>query len=160
MDEESGRGYATRILPIYNHRRRCHRDTHIHTLKSMDGQGDDNQEEVDPNMDKIRCQSPVPPQWLHLVLENNLTKVSFRYLVIDVAVLVLVTLRRHMLLTLVGPRFLAVVQIGAVGVQRRLQISQQGICNNNNKSRRHILLLSHALMQQQQQQQGKKSRVK
>ena len=39
MDEESGRGYATRILPIYNHRRRCHRDTHIHTLKSMDGQG-------------------------------------------------------------------------------------------------------------------------
>ena len=39
MDEESGRGYATRILPIYNHRRRCHRDTHIHTPKSMDGQG-------------------------------------------------------------------------------------------------------------------------
>ncbi len=85
-------------------------------------------------MDKIRCQSPVPPQWLHLVLKNNLTKISFLYLVIDVAVLVLITLRRHMLLTLVGPRFLAVVQIGAVGVQRRLQISQQGICNNNNKS--------------------------
>lgn len=48
---------------------------------------------------------------------------------INVAVLVLVTLRRHVLgLALVGPSFLAVVQIGAVGVQRRLQVGQQGIC--------------------------------
>lgn len=57
------------------------------------------------------------------------------YLVINVAVLVLVTLRRHVLgLALVGPSFLAVVQIGAVGVQRRLQVGQQGICTQHSKS--------------------------
>lgn len=68
---------------------------------------------------------------------NNTNKQQDKslYLVINVAVLVLVTLRRHVLgLALVGPSFLAVVQIGAVGVQRRLQVGQQGICTQHSKS--------------------------
>ncbi len=92
-----------------------------------------------------------PSQWLHLVASSisgviwsqtcfnppvgpsNNNNDSL-YLVINVAVLVLVTLRRHVLcLALVGPSFLAVVQIGAVGVQRRLQVGQQGICKNQNE---------------------------
>ena len=128
----------------------------IHTLTSMDAR-DKTKEEADQIWSQTRCQSlfngfilsPSPYSWNIFFCDysgtlfghgkkcqsnNNNKKQENKsiYLVINVAVLVLVTLRRHVLLALVGPSFLAVVQIGAVGVQRRLQVSQQGICNNKN----------------------------
>lgn len=62
MDEESGRGYATRILPIYNHREED--AVEIHTLASMDGSSRDTQKknpkEVEADQIWSQNSKPVP----------------------------------------------------------------------------------------------------
>ena len=60
---------------------------------------------------------------------------SLAYLMIQFAVLVLVTLRSHVLLPILGPGVVAIGVVGAVGVQRRLQVGQQGIYNQNENER-------------------------
>ena len=62
---------------------------------------------------------------------------SLSYL-IHLAVLVLVALRSHVLLVILGPScVVAIVVVGAVGVQRRLQVGQQRIYNDNKETDNH-----------------------
>ena len=49
------------------------------------------------------------------------------------AALKLVAVRRHMLLRIRYPGLFGIVQIGAIGVQRRLQVGQQRICKQYGK---------------------------